>query len=103
MLTGRGSSMAAIHFSMGWHPESGFLASRWNKYCELMMIYLLGIGSPTHPGAPDALEHFTRPVIHYKASTTSAATTRSSRISIRRRGTTFAASATPTPITLTIP
>jgi hypothetical protein len=36
-------------FSMGWHPESGFLKARWEHYCELMMIYLLGIGSPTHP------------------------------------------------------
>jgi hypothetical protein len=53
-------------FSMGWHPESGFLASRWNKYCELMMIYLLAIGSPTHPAPPDAWNAFTRPVMHYK-------------------------------------
>lgn len=36
-------------FSMGWHPESGFLSARWNHYCELMMIYLLALGSPTHP------------------------------------------------------
>ncbi len=28
--------------SMGWHPESGFLDARWEHYCELMMIYLLG-------------------------------------------------------------
>ncbi|NDD29295.1 MAG: hypothetical protein EB084_13615 [Proteobacteria bacterium] len=35
--------------SMGWTPESGFLASRWSDYCELMMLYLLGLGSPTHP------------------------------------------------------
>ena len=36
-------------FSMGWHPESGFLNARWEHYCELMMIYLLAIGSPTRP------------------------------------------------------
>jgi hypothetical protein len=53
-------------FSMGWQPETGFLASRWNKYCELMMIYLLAIGSPTHPVPPDAWNAFTRPVIRYK-------------------------------------
>jgi hypothetical protein len=35
--------------SMGWTPEKGFLASRWEHYCELMMLYLLGYGSPTHP------------------------------------------------------
>jgi hypothetical protein len=31
--------------SMGWHPETGFLKARWEHFCELMMIYLLGIGS----------------------------------------------------------
>lgn len=53
-------------FSMGWHPESGFLDARWEHYCELMMIYLLAIGSPTHPVAPEFWSHFTRPTIHYK-------------------------------------
>ncbi len=53
-------------FSMGWHPEKGFIDSRWKTYCELMMIYLLAIGSPTHSVAPEYWNHFTRPVIHYK-------------------------------------
>jgi len=53
-------------FSMGWHPDRGFLDSRWSKYCELMMIYLLAIGSPTHPVAPETWNSFTRPLIHYK-------------------------------------
>ncbi len=53
-------------FSMGWQPDTGFLKSRWSKYCELMMIYLLAIGSPTHPVAPSLWNNFTRPVIHYK-------------------------------------
>jgi hypothetical protein len=53
-------------FSMGWQPDTGFLASRWEHFCELMMIYLLAIGSPTHPVAPEYWNHFTRPVIHYK-------------------------------------
>jgi hypothetical protein len=52
-------------FSMGWTPESGFLASRWKTYCELMMIYLLAIGSKSHPVAPEYWTHFARPVIHY--------------------------------------
>lgn len=53
-------------FSMGWHPDRGFLDSRWDKYCELMMIYLLAIGSPTHPVAPECWNNFSRPVIHYE-------------------------------------
>jgi hypothetical protein len=33
----------------GWTPELGFLQYRWDYYSELMMMYLLGIGSSTHP------------------------------------------------------
>jgi hypothetical protein len=33
----------------GWTPEIGFLPSRWDYYSELMMMYLLGLGSSTHP------------------------------------------------------
>ena len=53
-------------FSMGWKPESEFLHSRWKTFCELMMLYLLAIGSPTHAIAPEYWNHFSRPVIHYK-------------------------------------
>lgn len=53
-------------FSMGWHPESGFLAARWEHFCELMMIYLLAIGSPTHPVDASAWEAWTRPTIKYQ-------------------------------------
>ena len=33
----------------GWLPEIGFLPSRWDYYSELMMMYLLGLGSSSHP------------------------------------------------------
>src|SRR5579863_6629354 len=33
----------------GWTPEVGFLPSRWDYYSELMMMYLLGMGSFEHP------------------------------------------------------
>jgi hypothetical protein len=52
-------------FSMGWTPEHGFLNARWEKYCELMMIYLLAIGSPGHPVSPDHWNNFSRPRIQY--------------------------------------
>ncbi len=29
----------------GWRPESGFLQYRWDNYSEMMMMYLLGLGS----------------------------------------------------------
>ena len=53
-------------FSMGWKPGSGFLDARWEHYCELMMIYLLAFGSPTHPVGGEYWKNFTRPVIHYQ-------------------------------------
>ena len=48
-------------YSMGWKPESGYLKSRWSTYSELMMIYLLGIGSPTYPADPKTWIAFARP------------------------------------------
>ena len=53
-------------FSMGWTPESGFLKARWEHYCELMMIYLLAIGSPAHPVSPGTWNAWTRPKITYQ-------------------------------------
>ncbi len=33
----------------GWRPESGFLKYRWEGYDEAMLLYMLGLGSPTYP------------------------------------------------------
>jgi hypothetical protein len=33
----------------GWKPESGFLPSRWEGYDEALLLYVLALGSPTHP------------------------------------------------------
>ncbi len=35
--------------AMGWKPESGFLSSDWRGYNEGMVLYLMALGSPTHP------------------------------------------------------
>ena len=35
--------------SMGWWPESGFHESRWYGYTEALLLYVLGLASPTHP------------------------------------------------------
>ena len=32
----------------GWKPESGFLKYRWEGYDEALLLYMLGLGSPTH-------------------------------------------------------
>lgn len=52
-------------FAMGWRPASGFIRSRWNHYCELMMLYLLAIGSKTYPVDPITWDAFTRPPVNY--------------------------------------
>lgn len=40
--------------SMGWHPEKGFIDGDWRGYNEAMLVYVLALGSPTHPVQPDA-------------------------------------------------
>ena len=35
--------------TMGWKPESGFLPYRWKGYDESLILYTLGLGSPTYP------------------------------------------------------
>src|SRR5665213_1396390 len=35
--------------SMGWKPETGFLRYRWHGYNEALLLYVLGLGSPTFP------------------------------------------------------
>jgi hypothetical protein len=33
----------------GWKPRRGFLKYRWQGYDEALLLYVLGLGSPTHP------------------------------------------------------
>ena len=48
--------------SMGWHPETGLpdhnrqglINANWARYNEGMLVYLLALGSPTHPIRHDA-------------------------------------------------
>lgn len=43
----------------GWTPESGFLPYRWAGYDEALILYLLGLGSPTHPLPESSYEAWT--------------------------------------------
>jgi hypothetical protein len=45
--------------SLGWSPEDGFLEYDWRGYNEAMMVYLLALGSPTHPVGPEAWVEWT--------------------------------------------
>ena len=38
----------------GWKPESGFLPWRWEGYDEALVLYILGLGSATHPLPADS-------------------------------------------------
>jgi hypothetical protein len=49
----------------GWTPESGFLQYRWNNYSEMMMMYLLGLGSASHPLAPETWTAWKRVPFEY--------------------------------------
>ena len=44
----------APRVSMGWKPERGFLDADWKGYNEAMIIYMLGLGSPTYPLSADS-------------------------------------------------
>jgi hypothetical protein len=46
--------------SMGWSPGSGFIDVDWSGYNEAMLLYVLALGSPTHPVEPQAWEAWTR-------------------------------------------
>ncbi|MGH7510761.1 MAG: glucoamylase family protein [Gemmatimonadales bacterium] len=46
--------------TMGWKPETGFLPFRWEGYNEAMLLYVLGLGSPTHPLPDDSYAAWTR-------------------------------------------
>jgi hypothetical protein len=56
-------------FSQGWTPENGFLTTRWDTYSELMMLYLLAIGSTTNPVPPSTWQAWSRPTLTYDGLT----------------------------------
>ena len=45
--------------TLSWKPEEGFSSFDWRGYNEAMIIYILGIGSPTHPLDPSAWAQWT--------------------------------------------
>ena len=38
----------------GWRPETGFIPYRYEGYDEGLLLYVLGLGSPTHPLPPES-------------------------------------------------
>jgi hypothetical protein len=57
--------------SMGWRPEVGHYPSEWRIYDESMILYVLALGSPTHPLPDDAWPAYTtkRQLHEYRGQT----------------------------------
>lgn len=53
----------------GWTPEKGFLTQRWKSYSELMLLYLLAMGSPAGALPVEAWYAWRRPEISYAGLT----------------------------------
>jgi hypothetical protein len=49
----------------GWTPELGFLPYRWDYYSELMVMYLLGLGSSSHPLRAETWDAWKRTTFEY--------------------------------------
>jgi hypothetical protein len=45
--------------ALGWKPECGFLNYGWQGYNEAILLYALGLGSPTHPLTAESFEAWT--------------------------------------------
>ncbi|HEX8129733.1 MAG TPA: glucoamylase family protein [Pyrinomonadaceae bacterium] len=55
--------------SHGFRPETGFIKYRWDAYSEHLILYLLAIGSPTHPITPRSWLAWQRARITYAGYT----------------------------------
>lgn len=60
MMTDGGAKPEERTLSMGWTPQ-GFIKARWNAYSEHMILYILGLGSPTYPLPADSWRAWRRP------------------------------------------
>ena len=52
----QGDGTAVAH---GWKPEHGFLSYGWEGYSEALILYVLGLGSPTYPLSRTSFEAWT--------------------------------------------
>jgi hypothetical protein len=49
MQTDGGAKPQETAPSMGWKPDTGFLSARWQGYNEAFYLYILALGSRSHP------------------------------------------------------
>lgn len=65
MKTNGGTKPDKKLLSMGWKPETGFLNNDWDHYCELMFLYLLGMGAKQNPLGADSWTAWKRNEVEY--------------------------------------
>ncbi len=51
--------------SHGWRSDKGFIKYRWDTYAEMSLLYIIGIGSSTHPLPPASWYAWQRPLYTY--------------------------------------
>lgn len=51
-------------FYMGYSPEQGF-SGHWDMYAEQLMLYVLGVASPTFPIESSMYDDFKKPITDY--------------------------------------
>jgi len=44
--------------ALAWYPDKGFQGGSWYGYNESMILYILALGSPTHPAPPSGWEYW---------------------------------------------
>jgi len=54
------------HFALAWSPETGFSKARWDHFDESLLLYVLAIGSPSHPVPADSWQTVLKPVGSYR-------------------------------------
>lgn len=60
MMTDGGAKPESRTLSMGW-TSAGFIPARWDAYSEHQILYILGLGSPTHPLPAESWRAWKRP------------------------------------------
>ncbi len=50
----------ALTVSHGWRPERGFIRYRWTGYSEALILYVLGLASPTFPLPAESYSEWTK-------------------------------------------
>jgi hypothetical protein len=56
----RWAQNGSLTVAHAWLPESGFLRYRWEGYSEAILLYALGLGSPTHALPEESYTAWTR-------------------------------------------